>query len=363
MPSKAFNPIIALFLGIIPGAGHLYANKNKKGAFYLISFFLTIFASLFMLVMSRDDLFVAGLIFIAFPIGVISVIDLIFTLITYHKPASISPTPDGLEEQPTAYERERYYTILLSFIPGLGHFQLGLMTRGLNFLLFFFGLGIMVIFISIITTQDGFLVFLGLLPVIWIYNMFDSLQNLSKKQQGEELQDRTILEDFEQVKDDGRKSKSITMVLSMFPGAGHLYLGLQKRGLQLMLFFVLSIYVLDLLRLSLFLFLVPVIWFFSFFDAMQQAAKFPEERKDEPVIAYFIHHQRWIGIGLLSLGIFYLIDSAVIPNLNEYLYTAYNLDFLYWYQRTFQITIVCLLMIIGGIKLIKGSKPKKEREV
>lgn len=50
----------------------------------------------------------------------------------------------------------------------------------------------------------------------------------------------------------------------MFPGAGHMYLGLQRRGLQLMAAFLLSIYLLDLLRLSAFLFLVPIIWFYSF---------------------------------------------------------------------------------------------------
>lgn len=43
-----------------------------------------------------------------------------------------------------------------------------------------------------------------------------------------------------------------------------MYLGLQRRGLQLMAAFLLSIYLLDLLRLSAFLFLVPIIWFYSF---------------------------------------------------------------------------------------------------
>lgn len=38
-----------------------------------------------------------------------------------------------------------------------------------------------------------------------------------------------------------------------------MYLGLQRRGLQLMAAFLLSIYLLDLLRLSAFLFLVPII--------------------------------------------------------------------------------------------------------
>ncbi len=49
-----------------------------------------------------------------------------------------------------------------------------------------------------------------------------------------------------------RKNKTIAMLLSMFPGAGHMYLGLQKRGLQLMAAFLFSVYFMDALRLSLF---------------------------------------------------------------------------------------------------------------
>ena len=39
-----------------------------------------------------------------------------------------------------------------------------------------------------------------------------------------------------------RKSKALTVLLSMlFPGAGHLYLGLMPRGLAFMLLFILNI--------------------------------------------------------------------------------------------------------------------------
>ncbi len=97
----------------------------------------------------------------------------------------------------------------------------------------------------------------------------------------------------------------------MFPGAGHMYLGLQRRGLQLMAAFLLSIYLLDLLRLSAFLFLVPIIWFYSFFDALQQTAKYGKERvHDEPIIDYFINHQRWIGIGLITLGLLFIRSNS-----------------------------------------------------
>lgn len=85
-----------------------------------------------------------------------------------------------------------------------------------------------------------------------------------EKERGDQLVDRTIFEDFEEHREQGKKSKTFASILAMFPGAGHMYLGLQRRGLQLMAAFLLSIYLLDLLRLSAFLFLVPIIWFYSF---------------------------------------------------------------------------------------------------
>ncbi|MDA1571389.1 hypothetical protein PDK93_35965, partial [Bacillus cereus] len=157
-------------------------------------------------------------------------------------------------------ESERFYIILLSIIPGLGHFQLGLMQRGLTFLVACTGIGSMIIFVALLTSQESFLIFLVTLPVLWIYNFFDVVQQLQKKERGEQLVDRTIFEDFEEHREQGKKSKTFASILAMFPGAGHMYLGLQRRGLQLMAAFLLSIYLLDLLRLSAFLFLVPIIW-------------------------------------------------------------------------------------------------------
>lgn len=79
----------------------------------------------------------------------------------------------------------------------------------------------MVVFISVFTDQGAFMVFLGILPVIWVYNMFDAVQLVSKKQRGEELVDKTILEDFEETRrEQGRKSKTLATVLAIFPGLG-----------------------------------------------------------------------------------------------------------------------------------------------
>ena len=104
------------------------------------------------------------------------------------------------------------------------------MNRGLTLLATFLGLGVMVTFVTGLTNRGEFMVFMAALPIIWVYGFFDAVQQLNKKQRGEELVDRTIFEDFEMRREDGKKSKSIATFLSIFPGAGHLYLGLQRRG-------------------------------------------------------------------------------------------------------------------------------------
>lgn len=67
-----------------------------------------------------------------------------------------------------------------------------------------------------------------------------------------------------------QKSKFVTFVLSFFvPGAGHLYLGLNKRGLQFMIAFFACIAFSWLLTI-IFPFVIAVIWFYAMFDALQQ---------------------------------------------------------------------------------------------
>lgn len=363
------NQLVAFFLAFIPGVGHFYLNKKLRGFVYGAGFFSSIFFGMFLAVTNpynTEEFILLGLA-IAFGVGVINMIDMVITLISNQQNKTLSHPEQSTNLGQTVVaeqkdESERFFTILLSFIPGLGHFQMGLMNRGLTFLIGFFGLATMIIFLTSVTNEEGFIAFLGILPIIWIFNMFDTVRQLSRKQKGEELIDRTILEDFEDARrEEGKKSKAMATLLSIFPGAGHMYLGLQKRGLQLMAAFLFAIYILDILRLSIFLFLIPLIWFYSFFDALQKVSKHGEEAlQDIPLVSYFINHQRWIGIGLLLLGLYYMLDNILIPTIGPALKYAIGLDLSYWYYNYFQTSVICFLLVGGGIKLIVGSKKRKE---
>jgi hypothetical protein len=351
----------ALTLSLFPGLGHIYFGNIFRGMVYLITVVGFAFVTILLLATDGDQVaigtFMAGMF-----IYLVSFIDMGVQVSKRKKVLKEVVSGDNPISQSTQ-ESERFYTIVLSFVPGLGHFQLGLMNRGLTLLATFLGLGVMVVFVTTLSHRGEFLIFLAALPIIWVYGFFDAVQQVNKKQRGEELIDRTIFEDFETRSIEGKKSKAIATFLSIFPGAGHLYLGMQRRGIQLMAAFLFSVYILDVLRLGIFLFLIPIIWFYSFFDGMQKVSRYGDEPvEDIPIIAYFLNHQKWVGIGLIFMGLYYLIMNIVLPVLSPMVSKMINVDVMYWIQGYFQTGLVCVLLIGGGIKLLSGSKQKKGAE-
>mgnify|MGYP001358306086 CR=1 FL=1 len=358
----------AFLLSIIPGAGHLYLYHHVRAAVYFILFFVPLGLGFFFSILTRhiDPLKVS--ILFAAAIWVVNKFDMIFAIAEYKQKHASEPAVGELKtsEEEIRKKDEKTSVMLWSLLlPGSGHLYLGLMIRGLTFLISFFGVMVMIIFVTAVTDRAGFAVFLGILPVIWIFCLFDALHLVNRKHNGEILTDRSVFEDFEGLKASGRKSKLIAHFLSIFPGASHMYLGLQKRGLQFMAAFLFSIYILDVLRLSIFLFLIPIIWFYSFFDALQHISKYEEqnELKDVPVVDGLVNHRKWLGIGLLLLGSFYLFDQILLPLTDRLLREYYDLSGLYgWYYRYFQTTVVSAVLIGIGLKLLIGRNRRKKTE-
>lgn len=351
------NPIIAFLLAFFPGGGLMYLGKVLRGLFYTAAVFGIPLMSVIAVSILGSE------VFLVFALGglllyIVNFIDTAVTASKLYNRTGVAAEGTPVEKNP---DSERFFTIVLSFVPGLGHFQLGLVYRGMTLLAVFLGLGVMVLFVTMMTGRGEFLVFLACLPIIWIYGFFDVMRQMDKKQKGEPLVDRSVFEELEQRSTDGRKSKSIATLLSIVPGAGHLYLGLQRRGIQLMAAFLFSIYILDVLRLGIFLFLVPIIWFYSFFDGLQKASRYDSgDVEDEPIVSYLINHQRWLGIGLIVLGVYYLGTNILLPVVSPYLKNFIHVDIEYWFYRYFQTAVICLLLIGGGIKLLAGKRVRTQ---
>jgi hypothetical protein len=347
------NGLIAFLLAFIPGVGHAYLNRKARAVLYGIGFFGVLGAGLLLAVATNMGQFFFLGVLAAFVLYAVNLLDMIITLLTR------LPSAHGHAQQgPGSFDAEERSTVLLlSLIPGLGHLQMGLMNRGLTLLGSFFGLITMVVFLVLVTKNPVFLALLCLLTVIWLFGLFDAVRLLDQKSRGEALADKSIFEELEAFREEGRKSGMVATLLAVFPGAGHMYLGQQRRGLQLMAAFLGSLYLLDTLRISLFLFLIPLLWFFSFFDALQQISKYRRQVLDDvPVVNVLAHHQKWVGITLLALGLFYLFDRVALPVLEQW---YPDLHLTYWFEHHFQITVVALLLLGGGIRLLIGSRQKK----
>lgn len=164
-----------------------------------------------------------------------------------------------------------------------------------------------------------------------------------------------------------KKNKFLTFVLSLFPGAGHMYMGFMKKGVSLMSAFFIIIFISSFLDVGQLLFVLPVLWFYSFFDSINTGYSTDEEflkvednylftldnfvGRDQKM---FMKSRLLAGILLLIFGIFLILKNAmaqlsgVIP---EPIYDAMSNV-----MGNLPRLIIGIVIIVIGIKLILGKK-------
>ena len=130
-------------------------------------------------------------------------------------------------------QKSKFITFVLSFIPGLSHFYLGFPDRGLIYLMIFGAIGLGSFGMAVIS-HSNFFVFLfiageSLLWLIALIDAFSTMSNFRYMSNGQQKMDT-----LDPQKAEIFNKKIITLALSMIPGAGHMYLGYQQKGLLLM---------------------------------------------------------------------------------------------------------------------------------
>ncbi|WP_312698963.1 hypothetical protein [Sedimentibacter sp.] len=251
-------------------------------------------------------------------------------------------------------EKSKFIGFILSFIPGLAHMYIGLKERGLIYL-GMLGAGVLAtIFLAFVTYGSEqvivlFMIGYSLLWLITILDLFSSWRSVERRYYESIAtgnHEKTYLN-----KDELKNSKkSITMALSIVPGAGHMYMGYQKKGLMLMGAFFFSIFFMGWLGISLLLFLLPLIWFYSFFDALHIAEGSKNDIKDQEIELPAIKHE-WIGYGLIGIGVMIILERILYPMIP------------YQLRRYIQTSIVSLIFIIIGFAMLKGSKKEPEHSI
>jgi TM2 domain-containing membrane protein YozV len=163
-----------------------------------------------------------------------------------------------------------------------------------------------------------------------------------------------------------KKSRFWIFVFSLFPGAGQMYLGFMRRGVSLMGLFFLVIFLSSWLSIGPLMYLLPVLWFFAFFDGINRgyaddetfarfedgwlfpAGRLPGGGRDLPWKGRLA-----VGILALLLGV-YLIWNNLLSALARVLPEAFYRALADLTQMAPQL-IVGVLIIAAGVWLLAAG--------
>ena len=241
-------------------------------------------------------------------------------------------------------EKSKFIAFILSIIPGLSHLYIGLKERAVIFFIMFIGLVVGTIGLMALTYRNGLIaIFVLGYPLLWLIALIDMF-SAWKKIERRELYNGEV---FDETKFDSKlDKKTIALGLSIIPGAGHMYLGYQNKGLALMGTFFFSVFFMGWLGISIFLFTLPLIWFYSFFDCMHTV-----DGNEEAINKEFIFPHvkpEWIGFGLIAIGLFIILEKILFPLID------------YQIRRYIQTSIVSLVFIIIGARMLMKNKKMDE---
>jgi hypothetical protein len=161
-----------------------------------------------------------------------------------------------------------------------------------------------------------------------------------------------------------KRGKFLTFVFSMLPGAGHMFMGFMKLGISFMAIFFLVIFVSTWLNFGALMILVPLIWFYAFFDCINKSystneefEKFKDEYLYSPeVLKGLLKNRNGFIVGfLLILFGFYIFLNNILEYLSRFLPDKLYSQIYFVFRSSPQL-LVGAVIIIAGIWLILGKK-------
>ncbi len=258
-------------------------------------------------------------------------------------------------------KKRKFIVFILSIIPGLSHLYLGLFTRGYIFMGTAAAGIIGVLGLCALSHSRRPMMLLLALPILWFITLIDSMALTDRVNRsmgaGFNGEEGSITEPGLGYKElSAQNKKIVTCLLSVIPGAGHMFLGYQRLGLELMTLFFFCFFFIDWLRVGLFMFIIPVIWFYSLFDALHRASNGDELTADEDASMFDaigrygvgLNGSKLLGGGLIVLGTLLIFDRIISPMIP------------YEIRNYLQTGIVALLFIAGGIRILLNRSTKAD---
>lgn len=160
-------------------------------------------------------------------------------------------------------------------------------------------------------------------------------------------------------------------LFSLIPGAGELYMGFKKQGVSLMLFFWGTIAIAFTLNLGILCMLLPILWFYSFFNVHNLKSLSDEEfymiEDDyafhlDKLIAdkeiFIKKYRTFIGVVLILCGLSLLWN--ILYDILYYMLPEFLIHLLNNISYSFVRGVVGLGIIYIGIALIRGKRKELE---
>lgn len=168
-----------------------------------------------------------------------------------------------------------------------------------------------------------------------------------------------------------KKNNFLTFIFSLLPGAGHMYMGFMKKGVSLMSAFFIIIFISSFLDIGQLLYIVPVLWFYSFFDSINTGYSTDEEflKVEDNYLFTFdkfmeidknmvIRSRFFAGILLLIFGIFLIWKNTMVQLSSVIPQPIY--DIMSNIISNLPRLIIGIAIIVVGIKLIIGKKKEDD---
>lgn len=164
-----------------------------------------------------------------------------------------------------------------------------------------------------------------------------------------------------------------TFCFSLIPGAGEMYLGFMKRGVSMMCMFFGWCVFCSIFHFEHGVFVLPVMWFYSFFQ-VHNLVSLPDEEFYQQEDDYLIlHMDKTVGIDKWERGKVKFIAAVLIfiggyTILSTVWKTFWNIlpdwlyNELYMVRNGVPRIVISLILIAFGIYLIRGKKEKLDKE-
>lgn len=164
-----------------------------------------------------------------------------------------------------------------------------------------------------------------------------------------------------------KRSRFLTFMFSMLPGAGHMFMGFMRMGTSIMSVFFLIILLSSWLGIGPLMYFLPVLWFYSFFDCinkryssdeefyeMEDTYLFSPDKLYLSKIPVLKNQKLFAGVLLVLMGI-YLIWNNFMHFVGQFIPQEV-------YDRIRDFTnhapqvVFGVIIIMAGMRLIMGKK-------